>query len=67
MPGLVSLLITLLILGLIVWGVFWIIDMIPLPSTPKLIIKCIVGLIVLLYMLGLLFGAAPYPTHFYRG
>ena len=67
MPGLLSLLITLLILALIVWVAFWIIDMLPIPATPKIILKCIVGLVCLLYLLGLLFGAAPYPLHFYRG
>jgi len=48
-------------------GVAAIIDMIPLPATPKMIVKVIVGLIVLLYLLGILMGAAPYPMHFYRG
>ena len=67
MSGLISLLITLLILGLIVWLIFWIVDMLPFPATPKLIVKCIIGLIVLLYLVGLLIGYAPYPMHLYRG
>lgn len=66
MPGLIGLLVTLLILGLIIWLVFWIVDMIPLPDPPKLIIKVVIGLICVLYLLGLIFGFAPYPTHFYR-
>ncbi len=65
MPGLISLLIALLILSLIVWFVFWILDQLPFPPTPKIIIKCIVGLIVVLYLLGLLVGYTPPPTHFY--
>lgn len=63
MTNLVALLITLLILGLIVLLIFWIVDMLPFPATPKLIVKCIVGLIVLLYLVGLLLGSAPYPVH----
>lgn len=66
MPGLISLIVTLLILGLIVWLVFWILDMVPLPPTPKIIVKCIVGLICVLYLLGLLFGSMPYAGHFWR-
>lgn len=66
MNATVSLLITLLFLGLIIWLVFWIIDLVPLPDPPKLIIKVVIGVIVLLYLLGLFVGFAPFPTHFYR-
>jgi len=66
MPSLIGLLITLLILGLIVWFAFWVLDQMPLPDPPKMIIKVVVSLIVLIYLLGLLVGYAPYPTHFYR-
>lgn len=67
MLGLLSVLITILIVALVVWLAFWVIDMLPLPEQPKLIVKVIVGLIVLIYLLGLLFGAAPWPMHWYRG
>jgi hypothetical protein len=67
MPGLFSLVITLLILGLIVWLIFWIIDMVPLPAPFGIVIKAIIGIVCLIYLLGLLFGAMPYPQHWYRG
>jgi hypothetical protein len=67
MSGLISLLITLFILALIGWGLFWLIDAFIKPPTPNLIFKAIVVLIGILYLLGLLGGVAPYPTHWYRG
>lgn len=57
--SLIGLLITLLVVALIVWVALWIIDMIPLPATPKTIAKVIVGVIVVLYLLSLLTGYAP--------
>lgn len=63
--SLLGLLITLLVLALIVWLAFYIVDLIPLPDPPKMILKVIVGVIVLLYLLGLLVGYAPMPTHLY--
>lgn len=66
MPGLISLLVTLILVGCIVWLAFWVVDLMPLPDPPKAIVKVVIGLIVLLYLLGVLAGFAPYPSHFYR-
>lgn len=61
MPALVSLLLAVLILALLVWFAMWIIDLIPLPEPPKTILKCVVGLIALIYVLGWLIGYSPRP------
>ena len=61
MPALLTLLVSILILALVVWFAMWLVDLIPLPPTPKMIAKAIVGLIALLYVLGWLFGYAPRP------
>ena len=45
--------VTLLILALIVFVAFWIIDMLPFPPPIPLIIKLIVGVVVLIKLLGL--------------
>ncbi len=45
--------ITLLVLALIVVLAFWIVDMLPFPPPAPLIIKCIIGVIVLIKLLGL--------------
>jgi heme A synthase len=63
--SLISLLVTLLVLGLIVWFIFWLIEQIPLPATPKMIIKVVVGLIVVLYLLGMLTGGVAVPVFRY--
>lgn len=49
---LVSLLITIIVLGLIVWLLFYVIDILPLPAPFGAVAKAIVALIVVLILLG---------------
>jgi hypothetical protein len=50
--GLIQLLLYLLIGGLIVYVVYWIIGMTPLPQPVKNVVGVIVAIIVLLWLLG---------------
>ena len=60
--SLVGLLVTLLVLVLIGWLVFYLIDMLPIPAEPKQLVKVIVGVIFLIYLLGVLFGVGGWPV-----
>ena len=66
MAGLISLLITLLILGLVFYLVVWLIGWIGVPEPFNKIIKAVIGLICVLYLLGLLTGYAPHPMPYWR-
>jgi len=58
----VSLLFTLLVLALVVAVAWWVIGMVPMPPQIKQIVSVIFGLMVLVYLLGLLFGGLSLPT-----
>lgn len=57
-----SWLVTLLFLLIIFVIVFYVIDLLPGDPKMKQIAKAIAGLILVIYLLGLLFGAAPFPA-----
>jgi len=63
MPGFIGIIISLLILGLAFWLIVWLIDWIGVPEPFNKLIKAIVGIIFVLWLLGLLFGFAPVPNH----
>ena len=54
---LISLLITLIVLGLIAWLVIYIVGLIPMPQPFKIAIYAVLGIIGIVYLLGLL----PHP------
>ena len=54
--GLIRLLITVLILGLIFAVVWWIVSKIPIPPPFAWVVQVIFGIIVLIVLLDLLFG-----------
>lgn len=54
-----ALLITLVVLLLVFAILFWIIDMIPGDPTFKQIAKAVLALIIVIYLLGALFGGLP--------
>lgn len=62
MPFLFSLLVMIIVMGLI----YWIVTMLPIPQPFKNVAIVIVLVICLLYLLGILFGAAP-PFPVFRG
>jgi heme A synthase len=61
MPGLISLLISLVILGLVLWVFWWILSLIPAPEPIATIIKVVFALICLVALLSLVFGGWSFP------
>jgi hypothetical protein len=59
-----NILFTLLILLLVLGIVYWIVGLIPLEQPIKNIIMAIIGVMALIYLLSILFGAAPAPVLF---
>ena len=57
-----NLLLTLLILCLVFGIVYWIVGLLPIPAPFNNIVLAIVGIIFLIYLLSMLFGAAPAPV-----
>ncbi len=67
MNGLVGLVIALVIAAVLFYAAVWVINWIaPDPPFDK-IIKTLVGLILLIYLFGILTGYAPAPTHLWKG
>ncbi|HWI70178.1 MAG TPA: hypothetical protein VNS88_17735 [Nitrospiraceae bacterium] len=62
MEGLVGLLVTVIILGLVFYLVYWVISKIPLPEPFGVVVQVILGIIALLVLLGLLFGGLNIPV-----
>ncbi len=52
-------------MGLIFYLVIWFLDWVAVPEPFNKVIKVVVGLVVLIYLLSILAGAAPAPTHFF--
>ena len=62
MPGLISLLISLIILGLVLSVVWWILSLIPAPQPIATVIRVVFALICLIALLSLLFGGWAFPV-----
>jgi hypothetical protein len=56
---------TLVLSSLLLFGIYWVWDMLPIPKAPKMIVACVVALLVLLYLLAMLWGAVPKPPHIF--
>jgi hypothetical protein len=61
MPGLIGLLISLIVLGLILSVLWWIVTMIPVPPPFQVWLRVVFALICLLCILSLLFGGWSFP------
>jgi hypothetical protein len=59
---LIGLLVTVIILGLVFYVIYWLLGKIPLPEPFSVVAQVILGLIVVLVLLGLLFGHISIPT-----
>jgi len=59
--ALLSLFVTLVILGLIFWLVLWFLAWVAVPEPFNKIIKVVVGLFVLIYLMNLLLGMSGHP------
>lgn len=61
MPALVSLLVSLIILGFVLWLCWWAISQIPAPPPIDVIIRVVFALVCLVAVLSLLFGQWAFP------
>jgi heme A synthase len=61
MPGLISLLVTIIVLGLVFYLLYWLLGQIPLPEPFKTVATVLLGLIAVVLLLGLVFGWTPLP------
>ena len=59
MLGLISLLVTLVIVGLIFWLLFWFIGMVGLPEPFNKVATVLIALVALIYLIGILTGSVP--------
>lgn len=62
MASLISLIVTLVLLGLVWYLLFWIVGQMPLPEPFKTVATVILGLVAVLVLLSLIFGIAPLPV-----
>ena len=62
--GLLSLLVTIVIAGLIFWLVWWFINFVGLPEPFNKVTQVIVGLAALVFLLSLLIGGGSHPLVF---
>ena len=62
MENLVGLLVTVIILALFFYVAYWLLSKIPLPEPFGVIVQVILGLIILVVLLGLLFGQIHTPV-----
>lgn len=62
MTGLIGLLVSLIILGLVLLLLWWAISQIPAPQPIATVIRVIFALICVLAVLGLLFGSYSFPV-----
>ena len=59
--GLLSLLVTLVIVGLIFWLIWWFIGYVGVPEPFNKVIRVIIGLAVLIYLIDVLLGLGGHP------
>lgn len=62
MPALISLLISLIILGLVLYLLYWVVSLIPAPQPIATVIRVVFGLICVVAVLSLLFGGWSFPV-----
>lgn len=66
MDNFIGLVVALIIAAIIFGVVVWLINWINPPEPFHMVIKAVVGIAIVLYLLGLLVGYVPPPTHFWR-
>jgi len=59
--GLMSLLVTLVIAGLIFWLIWWFIGYVGLPEPFNKVARVIIGLVVLIFLINILLGFSGHP------
>ncbi len=63
--GLLQLVIALVIIGLFFYVIMWFVNWVGVPEPMNKVIKVVVGLFFVLYLLGILAGGLPPPTHYF--
>ena len=61
MEGLIGLLITVVILALVFYVIYWVVGQIPLPDPFGVVVRVVLGLIAVIVLLGVLFGGISIP------
>jgi len=61
MAGLLSLIVTVIVLGLVAYLLYWLLGQVPLPEPFKVVATVLLGLFIVVMLLGLLFGWTPMP------
>jgi hypothetical protein len=61
-----SILLSLLMMVLIFGAIYWVVGLLPFPEPFRKIALAIIGIIFLIYLIGMLLGAAP-PFPIFRG
>jgi len=59
--NLISLLVTILIFALIFGLVWWVLGQMPIPEPFRMVVNAIIGIIAVLFLLGLMFGEVSLP------
>jgi hypothetical protein len=62
MEGLIGLLITVVVLALVFYLIYWVVGQIPLPDPFKTVVMVVLGLIAVIVLLGVLFGGISIPV-----
>lgn len=59
MSGLLSFVVTLVIAGLLFWLLIWFVDFVGLPEPFNKVIKVVIGLVAVIFLIGVLTGHVP--------
>jgi hypothetical protein len=62
MESLIGLLITVIIIGLVMYLLYWLVGQIPLPAPFKVVATVLLALVTVVLLLGLLFGGVSVPV-----
>lgn len=65
LSGLLGLLVTLVLAGLVFWLIWWFIGYVALPEPFNKVARVIIGLVALIFLLNLLFGMGGHPIFRY--
>jgi hypothetical protein len=60
--NLINLLVTLIIIALVFGLVWWVLAQMPIPEPFRMVINALIGLIAVVFLLGLLFGGVSVPV-----
>ena len=65
MSGILGVIISLVILAIVFGAVIWVIDWMGIPAPFLFPVRALVGLILIIYLLSMIGGVAPWPGHYF--